>query len=98
MLNICLAYKIVIKKKYEEITNVWNYDTSCMLTSLSLSNFKNFKCLIFVAHSVHETAQLLVPFYMGLITGLNKSLGIWTVTGYTKLLFSCVKIKLQWSW
>jgi hypothetical protein len=36
-------------EKYEEIMNVWNYDTSCTLTSLPVLNFENFKCLIFVA-------------------------------------------------
>jgi hypothetical protein len=39
--------------KYKEITNDWNYDVSCMLTSLLVWDLKNFKCLIFFAQSVH---------------------------------------------
>jgi hypothetical protein len=34
--------------KYKEITNNWNYDASCMLTSLSVWDFENVKRLIFV--------------------------------------------------
>jgi hypothetical protein len=37
--------------KYKEITNDWNYDASCTLTSLSVSNLENLKSLIFVAQS-----------------------------------------------
>jgi hypothetical protein len=38
--------------KYKSITNDWNYDASCMLTSLPIWDLKNFKSLIFVAQSV----------------------------------------------
>jgi hypothetical protein len=40
--------------KYKGITNDWNYDASCTLTSLPISNLDNFKGLIFVAQSVQE--------------------------------------------
>jgi hypothetical protein len=30
----------------------WNYDASCMLTSLLVLDLENFKCLILVAQSV----------------------------------------------
>jgi hypothetical protein len=39
--------------KHKEITNDWNYNASCMLTSLSAWNLKNFKHLIFVLQCVH---------------------------------------------
>jgi hypothetical protein len=39
--------------KYKEITNDYNYDASCMLTSLPVWDLENFECLIFVAQSVH---------------------------------------------
>jgi hypothetical protein len=32
---------------YEDITNDWNYDASYVLTSLVISDFENFKHLIF---------------------------------------------------
>jgi hypothetical protein len=38
--------------KYKEIRNDWNYDTSCMLTSLSVWDLEIFKPLVFVAQSV----------------------------------------------
>jgi hypothetical protein len=38
--------------KYKEITNDWNYEASCMLTSLLVWDLENFKCLIFVAQIV----------------------------------------------
>jgi hypothetical protein len=37
-----------------EIMNYWIYDTSCVLTSLLISDFKNFKCLVFVVQSVYN--------------------------------------------
>jgi hypothetical protein len=40
--------------KYKEIKNDWNYDASCMLTSLLLWDLENFKCLDFIAQSVQE--------------------------------------------
>jgi hypothetical protein len=38
--------------KYKEITNEWNYDASCMLTSRPVWDSENFKHLIFVVQSV----------------------------------------------
>jgi hypothetical protein len=40
--------------KYMEITNNWNYDASCTVTSLPVWDFENFKRLIFVVQSVHN--------------------------------------------
>lgn len=37
---------------YRGNVNDWNYDSSCMLTSLPVWDLENFRCLIFVAHSV----------------------------------------------
>jgi hypothetical protein len=39
--------------KYKEITNDWNHDASCTLTSLPVWDLENFKRLIFVVQSVH---------------------------------------------
>jgi hypothetical protein len=39
--------------KYEEILNDWNYDASCILTSLLVLDLENFQHLTFVAQSVH---------------------------------------------
>jgi hypothetical protein len=41
--------------KYQEITNDWNFDARCMLTSLSSSNSEHLKSLIFVAHSTQQS-------------------------------------------
>jgi hypothetical protein len=41
------------KEKYTKIMNNCNYDASCMLTSLKVSDLENIKCLIFVAQSVN---------------------------------------------
>jgi hypothetical protein len=38
--------------KRKEITNNWNYDASCTLTSLPVWDSENFKCLISVVQSV----------------------------------------------
>jgi hypothetical protein len=38
--------------KYKELTNNWNYDANCKLTSLPVWDFENFKRLIFVVQSV----------------------------------------------
>jgi hypothetical protein len=38
--------------KYKAITNEWNYDASCTLTSLPVWDLENFKCLVFVVQSV----------------------------------------------
>jgi hypothetical protein len=40
--------------KNKEITNNWNYDASCTVTSLPVWNLQNFKRLIFVVQSVQE--------------------------------------------
>jgi hypothetical protein len=45
--------------KYMEITNDWNYDTSCTLASLPVSDIENIKRLIFVAESVQVPHILL---------------------------------------
>jgi hypothetical protein len=39
--------------KYKEITNNWNYDASCTLTSLPVWDLQNFKRLVFVVLSVY---------------------------------------------
>jgi hypothetical protein len=41
---------------YREIMTGWNYDTSGMHMSFPVSDFRNFKCLIFVAQSAHGVA------------------------------------------
>jgi hypothetical protein len=38
--------------KHREITNDWNYDASCTLTSLLVWDLENFKRLVFVLQSV----------------------------------------------
>jgi hypothetical protein len=38
--------------KDKEITDNWSYDVSCKLTSLPVWDLKNFKCMIFVSHSI----------------------------------------------
>jgi hypothetical protein len=38
--------------KYKAITNDWNYDTSCTLTSLPVWYLEKFKRLVFVVQSV----------------------------------------------
>jgi hypothetical protein len=43
------------KPQIQEITNDWNYDTSCKLTSLLVSDLEYFQPLIFVAPSIHKT-------------------------------------------
>jgi hypothetical protein len=40
--------------KYKEITNDWNYDASCTLTSLPVWDLEHFKRLIFVVQSVQD--------------------------------------------
>jgi hypothetical protein len=44
--------------KYKEITNNWNYDASCTLTSLPVWDLENFKCLIFVVQSVPPASKI----------------------------------------
>jgi hypothetical protein len=43
--------------KYKEITNDWNYDASCTLTSLPVWDLENFKRLIFIVESVQSIRQ-----------------------------------------
>jgi hypothetical protein len=43
--------------KFKEITNNWNYDASCTLTSLPVWDLENFKRLIFVVQSVQATCN-----------------------------------------
>jgi hypothetical protein len=38
--------------KYKAITNGWNYDANCTLTSLPIWDLENFKRLVFVVQSV----------------------------------------------
>jgi hypothetical protein len=44
--------------KYKATANDWNYGASCTLTSLPVWDFENFKRLVFVVQSVHETSPL----------------------------------------
>jgi hypothetical protein len=46
--------------EYKEITNDWNYDDSCALSSLPVWDLENFKHLIFVLQSVHVRVYLYV--------------------------------------
>jgi hypothetical protein len=48
-------------EKYKGITNDWNYDASCTLTTLLVWDFENFKRLLFVVQSVHQTLDLSDP-------------------------------------
>jgi hypothetical protein len=53
--------------KYKEITNDWNYDASCTLTSLLVWDLENFKRLIFVVQSsqfVTECKDLIKQNYV----------------------------------
>jgi hypothetical protein len=45
--------------KYKEITNNWNYDVSCTLTSLPVWDLEHFKLLIFVVQTVHAVINRL---------------------------------------
>jgi hypothetical protein len=47
--------------KYKKLTNNWNYDASCTVTSLPVWDFENFKRLNFVVQSLHETSSGLEP-------------------------------------
>jgi hypothetical protein len=38
--------------KYKEMTNVWNYDASCMFTSLLVLDLEHFKHFIFAALNI----------------------------------------------
>jgi hypothetical protein len=40
--------------KYKEITNNWNYDANCTVTSLPVRELENFKRLIFVVQRVQS--------------------------------------------
>jgi hypothetical protein len=45
--------------KYKAITNDWNYDASCTLTSLTVWDLENFKRLVFVVQSVHVFTSII---------------------------------------
>jgi hypothetical protein len=49
---------------YNEITNDWNYDASCTLTSFPVSDLESLKRFIFVAQSIqintYDIAKRLV--------------------------------------
>jgi hypothetical protein len=40
--------------KYKEITNDWNYDASCTLTSLMILDLENCKRVVFDAESIQS--------------------------------------------
>jgi hypothetical protein len=46
--------------KYKEITNNWNYDANCTVTSLPVWDFENFKRLIFAVQSVQNMHPLVL--------------------------------------
>jgi hypothetical protein len=46
--------------KYKEIMKDWNYDASCMPTSLPVWDLENFKHLVFVVQSVQDIVSHLV--------------------------------------
>jgi hypothetical protein len=50
--------------KYKEITNNWNYDASCTLTSLPVWELENFKRLICIVQSVQAFTFLHVNEYV----------------------------------
>jgi hypothetical protein len=49
--------------KYRKSMNDWNYDTSCMLTSLTVWQLENFKLLISVAKSVYNRHDNKIVVY-----------------------------------
>jgi hypothetical protein len=57
--------------KYKAITNDWNYDASCTLTSLPVWDLENFKRLVFVVQSV---PKYLLPCISLHIHNANKLL------------------------
>jgi hypothetical protein len=60
--------------KYREITNDWNYDTSCRLTSLLILDLENFKHLIFVAQSVqNQIVGKTVEAKENILDGIDKN-------------------------
>jgi hypothetical protein len=62
--------------KYKEITNNWNYDTSCTLTSIPVWDLENFKLLIFVVQSVQilPLIQITAVVLLGILhQGCNVS-------------------------
>jgi hypothetical protein len=46
--------------KYKAITNDWNYDASCTLTSFPVCDLKDFKRLVFVVQSVQTVRTSVV--------------------------------------
>lgn len=43
--------------KYTEVRNDWNYDATCKVISLLVSDSENFKHLRFVAQCVYDNIQ-----------------------------------------
>jgi hypothetical protein len=58
--------------KHKEITNDWNYDASCTVTSLPVWDLGNFKRLIFVVQSVHP----FVFYNLNLILSKNNAISV----------------------
>jgi hypothetical protein len=57
--------------KYKEITNNWNYDARCTLTSLPVQDLEHFKSFIFVAQNIQQKTVLLIIFVEKLLTILH---------------------------
>jgi hypothetical protein len=49
--------------KHKEITNDWNYNASCTLTSLPVWDLENFKHFVFVAQTV-QMYEVFVCVYI----------------------------------
>jgi hypothetical protein len=49
--------------KYKAITNDWNYDVICTLTSLPVWDLENFKRLVFVVQSVQAFSFMKPTFW-----------------------------------
>jgi hypothetical protein len=63
--------------KYKEITNDWNYDASCTLTSLPVWDLENFKRLIFVVQFVpHALADLESNIFQQLWQGVDQKIEV----------------------
>jgi hypothetical protein len=84
-------------EKYKEITNRWNYDASCMLTTLPVSDSEHFKRLIFVAQSVQGKIMSLFIIISVLII-ICVSSRFFLICGVVSLLLttlSAVNLYLQ---
>jgi hypothetical protein len=80
--------------KYKEIMNYWNYDASCMLTSLPVLDLENFKHLIFVAQCVCVCVWLKYLIHVKVLTVNTASL--LTVDWQVFLLCYLNNTGLQW--